>query len=148
MMKFIQINVNSKNGMITAEGLNANDIIIKMISSLVRLDSIDAEETNGATDNGLIELSTMTGDIVSKSTNGVISYDAENIDQNINFKTVNGFITIETMKKPTNVTFDLSVDLSHIDIFGSSEKHLVYGEGENMIKLSTSLGQVTVDSLK
>lgn len=139
-----RINIKSKNGMITAKDLEAEDIVVETINGLVKLESIKSHKTKITTENGLVNLNQMSGDIVSQTTNGKISYKATHIDQNIDFKTVNGLISIETENEPTNVTFDVAVELGQVDIFGSNEQNVVYGAGENAIKLTTSLGKITV----
>lgn len=142
--KYKLINVKSKNGMITAGNIEAEELSVKTVNGLVWLESIQSNITKVLTENGMINLSYIKGDIKSETKNGKISYEAENIDQNIDFKTVNGLISIQTEDEPTNVTFDISVELGKVDLFGSNSQNAVYGEGEHLIKLTTSLGKVTV----
>lgn len=142
--KYKRVNVNSSNGIIIAKDLQAEDVSIKTINGLIKLESIDSGTTTVINENGKIHLQHISGDLKGETTNGMITYNADNIDQNINFKTVNGLISIDTDEQPTNVTFDLFVELGQIDVFGSKENNIVFGDGENTIKLTTELGKVTV----
>lgn len=142
--QYNHVTVKSDNGMITAKGIDVDDLSINTVNGIVTLDSIHSQHTNIATENGKISLKNITGDLKSESTNGMISYETDHMDQNIEFKTVNGLISIESAKRPTNATFDLSVELGKVDVYGSNDSHIVFGEGENKIKLTTSIGKVKV----
>src|SRR5699024_1420989 len=139
-----EINVRSENGMVAAKGLQADRVSVATINGLIQMETIQSEATEVVSENGKVTLNDITGDIVSRTTNGMISYETEKLEQNIDFKTVNGLISIQTKTEPTNVTFDVFVELGQVDIFGSERQNTTYGNGDYLIKLTTSLGKVTV----
>jgi DUF4097 and DUF4098 domain-containing protein YvlB len=56
----------------------------------------------------------------------------------------NGSITIQTDKEPNNVTYDVQVDNGNINIFNKYTSSSVLGNGDNLIKLKTNNGRITI----
>ncbi|WP_442961150.1 hypothetical protein [Pseudogracilibacillus sp. SO30301A] len=58
--------------------------------------------------------------------------------------TDNGRIDVQSNKEPTNAILDLKTDNGKVRVFGESNWVTVIGNGENIIKLTTDNGSITI----
>ena len=157
------LQVESDNGLISVEQLTANDVHVKADNGKIELENIESTDITGHASNGLITMKNIVsstvdvntsngkikfdhveGDIYGKTNNGAIEFIATDLDRSIELETDNGKIDVQTEQEPTNVTFDVRVDNGKVSIFGSSNWDTVIGNGENLIKLKTNNGSITV----
>lgn len=142
--KYERLQVETDNGRIIAEQLQAKDIHLETDNGRIELKHVDAKAVNVKSDNGKIVLEDVTGQMKAKTDNGRISFVAKDLDQSIDLETDNGRIEIQTEKEPTNATIDAKTDNGRVEIFGQENKHVTFGKGENLIKLRTDNGRITV----
>ncbi len=69
----------------------------------------------------------------------------KHLDRPIQLASDNGSIIIRTEKEPTNATFDVHVDSGHINILDKYSGSTVVDKGDNLIKLTTDNGEITVE---
>lgn len=157
------LQLESDNGRITAETLQAKDINVKTNNGSIILEDIKSSAIIGEADNGRIELKDINsstiqvksdngkiilehveGDILGETSNGSITLVTQDLDRQIELETDNGKINIQTEKEPTNVIFDIKVDNGKVRMFGESNWDSVIGNGDNLIKLTTNNGGITV----
>jgi DUF4097 and DUF4098 domain-containing protein YvlB len=136
--------VETDNGRIIAEQLQAKDITLETDNGRIELKHVDAKAVNVKSDNGRIVLEDVTGQMKAKTDNGQISVITNDLDQSIDLETDNGRIEIQTEKEPTNAIIDAKTDNGRVEIFGQENKHVTFGNGENLIKLRTDNGRITV----
>ena len=68
----------------------------------------------------------------------------KDLNRPIQLESTNGKIRIKTEKEPTNVRFDVSVVNGDINILNKYVGAVTIGKGENLIKLTTVNGEVSV----
>ncbi len=142
--QYERLQVETDNGRIIAEQLQAKNIHMETDNGRIELKHVDAEAVNVKSDNGKIILENVTGQMKAKTDNGRISVVTNNLDQSIDLETDNGRIEIQTEKEPTNAIIDAKTDNGRVEIFGQENKHVTFGKGENLIKLRTDNGRITV----
>ncbi|MBS4210061.1 DUF4097 family beta strand repeat-containing protein [Bacillus sp. FJAT-50079] len=154
----------SNNGRIEAEKLEAKDIKMETDNGRIQLQDVKAANVTTKTDNGRTELKNIVaetisvkaangkvildnveGELVGKANNGSITLITNQLNNPIDFTTDNGKIKIETEKEPENATFDADVANGKVRIYGHSDKHIVFGNGDHTIRLRTHNGSITVD---
>lgn len=137
--------VVSNNGQVRAESLNIKEVKTKTTNGWTDLKSITAMDVKVETNNGQITFDDVEGKVRGKTKNGQITFTAESIDRPIQLETETGRILIQTKQKPTNVKFDVHTGSGIINILNSYTGSTVIGNGENLIKLSTESGSITVE---
>lgn len=138
------LHVESDNGLITVNQMQANDIHVRTDNGKVELRDIDSSSVKVNTSNGKVVLDHVQGDIVGKTNNGIIELVTEDLERSIDLETDNGRINVQTVQEPMNVTFDVRVGNGKIKVFGDSNWDTVIGNGEHLIKLKTDNGSITV----
>lgn len=142
--QYERLQVETDNGRIIAEKLQARDINLETDNGRIELKHIDAEEVSVKSDNGRITFENVTGQMKAKTDNGRISVVTNNLDQSMDLETDNGRIEIQTETEPTNATIDAKTDNGRVELFGQENKHVTFGEGKNLVKLRTDNGRITV----
>lgn len=142
--EYDELRTEIDNGRIISEGLQVKDLNLETDNGSIELKNVQAQTVSLQTDNGQILLDEVGGEINAKTDNGRILLTTSNLERFINLKTDNGLIEIQTDKEPSNVTIDAKVDLGKIDVFGSSNKQTIFGNGTNLIKLETDNGKISV----
>ena len=142
--KYKELTTQTENGQIIVNGLQFEKVDIQSNNGKIVLEDLESKEVNVHTDNGKIDFHHVTGDIEAKSDNGQISMVTDNLDRSLLFETDNGLINIRTSSEPKNATIQADVDNGRIDIFGSSNEETVFGNGKNMIKISTDNGVISI----
>ncbi|MBS4201884.1 DUF4097 family beta strand repeat protein [Bacillus sp. FJAT-49732] len=137
--------IETDNGRIQLKDINTSTISAKASNGMIDMNNIKATSVETKAANGKVNLNDVEGKIVVKVNNGRVSLTTNNLDRPIDIKSDNGEIIIKADKEPTNATIDVSVDNGIVDIFGQSNRNVVFGNGENMIKLVTHNGRITVN---
>lgn len=132
------------NGRIVVKNMQASVVSLESNNGRIDLTDIAAENIYVQTDNGKIALHNVEGSINAETDNGQISLITNNLDQAITLATNNGLISIQAEQEPKNATIHAKTDNGRISIFGKSAEQTTFGNGENMINLSTDNGMITV----
>lgn len=139
------VQIETSNGRIQTDGFKINDVHVKTSNGKIELSNIESKEVAAKTSNGSIKLDNVDGVITGKTSNGGMSLITDSLDRAIDLETSNGKIHIQTENEPTNVTFDIKRNNGNVTVFGDSDWNTVFGNGENLIKLKTSNGSITVE---
>ncbi|KKK39232.1 hypothetical protein WQ57_05580 [Mesobacillus campisalis] len=142
--KYDTLRAELANGSVTAEEMEIKTATVKTINGEIDLKGLETSTVTAQSDNGKILLEDIEGDISGKIINGSISFVTDHLDRNVDFESLNGKIEIQTAKEPANATIDAEVSHGNVTIFGDSIRDTVFGNGENLIKLTTLNGDVTV----
>lgn len=139
------IQITTDNGIIESENIIASKIIIKTSNGIINLKNIVSDNLNLKSFNGIINFSgEVNKELIGETSNGKIDFNLKTMDIPINLESSNGSITIKSSKEPNNVTFDVNVNNGTTNIFSKYEDNDVIGQGENLIKLKTSNGKITI----
>ncbi|SFL94658.1 Putative adhesin [Gracilibacillus orientalis] len=138
------LEVETSNGSLQARDLTVNQVNVETKNGKVELSDVVADSYQLRAYNGKIDLENVEGELAARVNNGAISLVTENLDRNINFETDNGRIKIQSEKEPTNTVFDTSVKNGRVNLFDDSDYSTVIGDGDNLVKLSTKNGSITV----
>lgn len=139
-----EVNVKADNGRIELGNIDSHTVTVQSSNGRIAVENIKSSTINTNSSNGKIILNHVEGDISGKTNNGAIELVTKDLDRSIELETDNGKINIQTEQEPTNVTFDVRVDNGKVRIFDSSNWDTVIGNGENLIKLKTNNGGITV----
>ncbi|WP_068677566.1 DUF4097 family beta strand repeat-containing protein [Oceanobacillus sp. Castelsardo] len=139
------IQVKTDNGQVKLEDLKANDMYVETDNGEIDLANLESSYLSAETDNGAIHLNKVAGEISGKTDNGKIIIETASLDEMIDLETDNGAIEVYTEKDPTNTTFHINTDNGKISVFGNSHYDTVIGDGENLVKLKTDNGRITVE---
>lgn len=142
------LQIKSDNGDILMDKITAEQINAKTSNGSIILSEIDANVTDFKTSNGKVILTNIQGDISGKTSNGSITYNADDLLQAIDFHTSNGKINIIMTTELTNNTLDLRTDFGKIRVFDSSDWDTVTGNGKYLTKLRTNNGNITIKNNK
>ncbi|SEQ06598.1 DUF4097 family beta strand repeat-containing protein [Piscibacillus halophilus] len=142
--EYERLEVDVRNGKIQANDLVIHDVKVTSNNGKVELGNIIADSYDLRTSNGKIDLENLDGELKVKANNGKISLVTEDLDRNMDLETHNGKIDIQTENEPTNVIFDTSVNNGRVKLFGDDDYNKVIGDGDNIIRLRTNNGSITV----
>lgn len=143
--EYTKLNITTTNGIISIKNVASDKVEATSTNGIIKLHDVIAKSVKTETDNGMIDLDNVDGDITSVTTNGKIDLRTPDLDKMIDLQTTNGKIKVVTDKKPTNATIAVYIGNGKATVFGSSNRHSVYGEGENDIVLTTENGMITVE---
>ncbi|MBA4603427.1 DUF4097 family beta strand repeat-containing protein [Thermoactinomyces mirandus] len=144
-MKVNDIKTKTANGWIMLKSIVATDLDVKTTNGWIKLNSIAATDVNVKTAHGQINLEDVQGKISGESQAGQIILKTESLNRPVEFKTDSGRILVQTEQKPDNVTFDVHTGAGSINILDQYTGSTTIGKGENLIKLSTGAGSITVE---
>ncbi|MFB4475615.1 DUF4097 family beta strand repeat-containing protein [Virgibacillus sp. SK37] len=139
------IKAETENGLVKLKNLKANDVYVETDNGEINLRNIESLNLSAEADNGTILLDNVVGEISGNTDNGKIVFKTDSLDQMIDLETDNGAINVYTEKEPTNTTFNINTDNGKILVFGKSNYDTVIGNGENLVKLKTDNGSITVE---
>ena len=125
------LTAETDNGRIVLEKIQADHIRTKTDNGRIEMSYVEAESIGAESDNGRIEFEHVTGDVVGITDNGRISLQTEDLNRNIDLKTDNGSILVESRNQPTNVSIHSKTGHGRVDIFGERNSRTVFGAGEN-----------------
>lgn len=140
-----EIEAQTVNGIIQAEHLQANKILLATNNGLVKLENSAGNQVEVHTDNGQISLNDVKADITAQTKNGRIIYNANEINHQVSLNTNNGSIAVKLSEKPANAKIDAQTDNGFVKIFESRDKSVIFGEGEHLLKLRTNNGKISVE---
>ncbi|MCC2441601.1 DUF4097 family beta strand repeat-containing protein [Bacillus paranthracis] len=138
-------NINTSNGRVELREINSPKIIAETNNGIMDFKDVLAQNIHVKSNNGRIMLDHVEGEIEGQTKNGSLTLKTNELDRNLNFTTHNGKINIETEKEPTNVQFNVAVDNGRANILDKYNGNTVIGKGENVIKLNTHNGNITVE---
>lgn len=138
------LKVESDNGRISLDTIQAKYVEAKTDNGRVELEAVEAEEVFAESDNGRIDLKCVKGDIRSTTDNGRITLQTTHLNQNIDLKTDNGSILVESENEPTNTSIHAKTSHGKIQVFDQQNAHTIFGEGEYVIRLKSDNGRITV----
>lgn len=142
------INAELDNGQIDVKDMQAKSIHLETDNGFIQMKNIEAETVHVRTDNGKILMNEVEGKIDASTDNGRIVLITNNLDRPISLSTDNGLIEIQTDKEPTNATIEADVEIGKLSVFGKSNKQTIFGDGDNLIKLETDNGKISVGNSK
>jgi DUF4097 and DUF4098 domain-containing protein YvlB len=142
--EYQRLAVDISNGSLQAEDLMVKEVNVETKNGKVELSDIVSDSYQLRTYNGKINLENVEGELAARANNGAISLVTNNLDRNINFETDNGRIKIQSAKEPTNAVIDTKVNNGRVNLFGDSDYNTIVGDGDNLVKLSTKNGSITV----
>lgn len=138
------VTAETDNGRIVLEKVQGDHIRTKTDNGRIEMSHIDAESVGAESDNGRIDLKHVEGAVIGTTDNGRISLQTESLDRNIDLKTDNGSILVESRNEPSNVSIQAKTGHGRIDVFGERNSRTVIGAGENVIRLKSDNGRITV----
>lgn len=139
------IDVKTKNGKIDVRNIAVNELDAKTNNGKIMVKDMESSTIYTKSNNGEVKIENSTGKIIGETSNGNIIIAKDKIDQPIDLETSNGNITILTQNEPENVKYQLKTHNGHVTIFGSENFDTVVGNGENIIRLETSNGNINVE---
>lgn len=142
--QYESMRVENGNGQVQVERLKISDVEVSLINGEVKLNRLTTENIKVDSGNGKIQLKDVAGKIEGSTVNGEIYLSTKALNQPIQLKSANGELIIQTEKEPTNVRFDVSVANGDINILNKYTGSTTIGKGENLIKLTTVNGEVSV----
>lgn len=159
------ISVKSSNGRIDVKEIEGTEIQLNTDNGNIQLNSVQSETVRLETNNGKVEMSDIVakllkidsyngkikmkdieGEIVGATSNGKISLQTNYLEQPIDLQSDNGKIEIESRNKPKHAILDLKTHNGKVTVFGESDWDTKIGNGENIIKITTTNGNITISS--
>ena len=138
------LTVETDNGRITLDKIQAEDIKTETDNGRIEMRYVEADTIFAESDNGRIVLEHVDGSIIGKTDNGRITLATTSLDRNIDLQTDNGSILIQSKNEPKNVSIQVKTGHGRIDVFGERNSRTVIGAGENIIRLKSDNGRITV----
>ncbi|WP_342558408.1 DUF4097 family beta strand repeat-containing protein [Metasolibacillus sp. FSL K6-0083] len=139
-----ELNVKSSVGKAELQSVHATTAIVKSEAGKVIIENSIAETWNVKSEAGRVDLINIQGEIDARSEAGKINMDVESITKPLKLKTSVGRIDVLTKNAIDNATVEAKSELGKISVYGESGKRIVYGTGENLVKLKTELGSITI----
>ena len=147
-MKASIFHAESDNGAIELDSIQTNALSAESDNGRIELANIQTSNIALETNNGRISMAKIEAETIhAKTDNGRINLLTDGLERNIDLKTDNGSITVESLTPPANVTIRSAVSHNRISIFGEKNPQVVYGQGSNLIKLKSDNGSITVKQL-
>ncbi|KXH86883.1 DUF4097 family beta strand repeat-containing protein [Sporosarcina sp. HYO08] len=138
------LSAETNNGRIDIAKVQTDRLQAKTDNGRIELRAIEAEHIAVESDNGRIQMVQVSGDITGTTDNGRISLQTDHLDRNIDLQTDNGSIELQSDMKPTNVDIRAKTNHGRVDVFGGRNSRTVIGAGENVIRLKSANGRITV----
>ncbi|MEC1177946.1 DUF4097 family beta strand repeat-containing protein [Metasolibacillus meyeri] len=140
-----ELNVKSSVGKAELQSVHATTATVKSEAGKVIIEDSIAEIWHVKSEAGRVDLINIQGEIDARTEAGKMTMDVESITKPLKLKTSVGKIEVLTAKAIDNATIEAKSELGKISIYGERGKRLVYGTGENLIKLKTELGSIVID---
>lgn len=143
--QFASLVINNDNGEIRSGNLKAANMKLTTNNGSINISNTTAATVDVHSDNGAITFQgNITGKITGNTDNGRISLNVPGINIPIQLESDNGSIAIQTEREPDNVTYDVHSDNGSINIFNKYSSNTVVGHGDNLIKLRTDNGKISI----
>lgn len=136
--------IENGNGQVQVEQMKMKHVQVTLTNGDVELTSLAAENIRVESTNGKIQLQDVDGEIKGSTVNGEIYVSTKDLNRPLELRSTNGSIMVQTEKEPKNARFDVSVVNGDINILDKYTGSTTIGKGENLIKLTTVNGEVTV----
>lgn len=136
--------IENGNGQVQVAQVKINKVEVSLTNGEVELNRLSTDHIKVDSGNGEIQLKDVTGEVEGSTVNGEIYLSTKALNQPIQLESTNGEIQIHTEKEPTNVRFDVSVVNGDINILNKYTGSTTIGKGENLIKLATVNGEISV----
>ncbi|WP_088051329.1 DUF4097 family beta strand repeat-containing protein [Virgibacillus dakarensis] len=143
-----KLNAKTSNGRIKLTGLEVKEVDVHSDNGTVELKQAAASIIRSETDNGKITMDDVNGEIVGKTNNGRISLSIHDLNQPLELESNNGRINVAAEKAPQNATFIVKTGNGKVNILNKYDGSTIIGNGDNVIKLTTDNGSITVVSDK
>lgn len=159
------LNVSSESGYIHVSSLHGennltltnnsgeislSDVSGKQIKVTNAQGGIHADNLVGITDlttqNGLISLYHLAGEITATSTTGEINLNQAKVKDNVNLTSTSGMINFSLEAKVDNLTVNAVSQLGDIDLFGKSQTEYRVGNDGPTVTLKTTRGDIYMSS--
>ena len=138
------INAKISNGYMDISNIKSPQLTVEADNGRLNIAHVEAEAVHSKTDNGKITMKDVSGNIIGKTNNGIISLITHDLERGLELETDNGIINIETDEKPKNVRFEVNVDNGKVNILDEFKGSTVIGNGDNLIKLTAHNGSINV----
>jgi DUF4097 and DUF4098 domain-containing protein YvlB len=142
--QYESMKVENGNGEVQVEQMKIDDVRVTLINGEAQLNDLTAKHVKVESSNGKIQLNDVMGEIRGSTVNGEIHVATKALDRPLELESTNGEITVQTEKEPTNTRFDVSVVNGEINILDKYNGSATIGKGENLVKLTTVNGEVSV----
>ncbi len=142
--QYESMEVENGNGEVQVEQMKIDDVRVTLINGEAELNGLTAERVEVESNNGKIQLNDVVGEIRGSTVNGEIDVATKALDHPLQLESTNGEIRVQTEKEPTNTRFDVSVVNGEINILDKYTGSTTIGKGENVVKLTTVNGEVSV----
>lgn len=146
--QYESIVIENGNGQVQVEQMKTNHVQVTLINGEAKLNGLITDAIRVESGNGEIRLKDVEGEITGSTVNGIIDVKTKDLDRSLELKSANGKIMVQTEKEPTNARFDVSVLNGDINILDKYTGSTTIGKGENLIKLTTVNGEVSVQNRK
>ncbi|MDS9472530.1 DUF4097 family beta strand repeat-containing protein [Sporosarcina pasteurii] len=140
-----EIKVVTDNGLIEASHLQAKLIELETDNGFVKLGNSEGDVVKLQTDNGQISIRDVSANVVARTDNGRITYEADTLTHDVDIRTDNGAIYVKLGEEPANARIKADTDNGIVTIFGAKERTATFGEGKNLMKLQTDNGRIVVE---
>lgn len=138
------LSITNRNGRVQLSQLSSKKVNVRVNNGQVNAKNIASEAVMVQADNGKISLDHVDGTINGRVSNGSIKVATKDLDRSMQLKSNNGSITVQTEKEPTNTTFNVHKDNGEINILNKYSEDTRFGDGKNVIELTTNNGKITV----
>lgn len=164
MKEYERLSLVTKNGKIEANDLQTKNMHVHTSHGAIDLQKMETEKMDLETSNGTIHVENSEGfvqantsngkmkfvdlidDIQAKTSNGKIIYEGKTIKQNMDFESSNGKIDILTNEASQDILVDAKTSNGTVKVYGEKNWDALQGDGTNQLKLTTSNGNITIDS--
>ena len=138
------LTADTDNGKVRIENLTSDIISAESTNGQMVFENLQTQTVTLQSVNGKIKTKDIAGELKAEVTNGTIDVEAKSLDQPIDLESVNGKIHVRVDEEPVNSEIIVDVVNGKVDIFGSNSRHRMFGDGENVVKIQTVNGRVSV----
>lgn len=142
--QYTTLHVSGDNGKIDVQQIKADHIDLHSDNGIVDLRQVSGETVKATTGNGKLRMDEVDGEIIGHTDNGIISLKTTHLDRDIELKTGNGKIDIQTENEPTNTTFVANTGNGTVNILDQYSGGTVIGDGDHVVDLTTDNGKIIV----
>src|SRR5699024_9683792 len=124
--------------------LEGNTVQAETDNGRIELQNIVAKIVKANSSNGRIDMENIEGEVFGKTNNGGILLATNHLNRPIELHSDNGKIEIQSKNKPENAVLDLKTKNGEISVYGKDDWDTVIGDGDNLIKVSSQNGRITI----
>lgn len=146
--QYATLHVSADNGKIDVQQIKVEHIDLHSDNGIVDLRQVSGETVKATTGNGKVRMDEVDGEIIGHTDNGIISLKTTHLDRDIELKTGNGKIDVQTENEPTNTTFVANTGNGTVNILDQYSGGTVIGDGDHVVELTTDNGMIKVTKRK